>query len=66
MSTPRNTPIWVPDTKDPKFVEEFRRQTRAIAASKSPDEKEVTALMEALYAELDLGPIPPYRLPGEK
>ena len=23
--------IWVPDTKDPKFVEEYRRQARAIA-----------------------------------
>jgi hypothetical protein len=58
--------IWVPDTRDPKFIEEYRRQAKAIAASSSRDAKEADALMEALYAELDLGPIPEYRLPGEK
>jgi hypothetical protein len=59
--------IWVPDVKDPKFIAEYRRQARAVAAlSKTSDEREASALMDALYAELDLGPIPEYRLPGDK
>lgn len=56
--------IWVPDIKDPAFLAEYDRQCRAIAASE--DSREVQELMDALYAELDLGPIPPYRLPSEK
>lgn len=56
--------IWVPDVRDPAFLAEYDRQCRAIA--RSEDEQEVQAFMDALYAELDLGPIPGYRLPEEK
>ncbi len=58
--------IWVHDTKDPKVRAEIERACKAIAAAegvRAQDEAEATALMEDLYSELDLGPIPNYRLP---
>ena len=57
--------IWVPDTKDPKFIAEYDRQCRAIAA-RAESEADIWEWTDALYAEHDLGGIPPYRLPGEK
>lgn len=56
--------IWVRDKSDPDFLAEYDRQCRAIASS--AEEAEVMAWIEALQADLDLGPIPEYRLPGEK
>jgi hypothetical protein len=56
--------IWVPDTKDPKFLEQLDRECRAIAAS--ADAREVMQWVEEMYSGLDLGPIPEYRLPGTK
>jgi hypothetical protein len=60
--------IWVPDMKDPPFLARLDRECRLIAAAegaRASDDAEATALMEGLYAELDLGPIPAYRLPDK-
>jgi hypothetical protein len=60
--------IWVPDLSDPKVLAEIDRQCRVIAAAegaRARDEADATALMEELYGELDLGPIPEYRLPNK-
>ena len=54
--------IWVPDTKDPAFLAELQRECRVIAASE--ESRSVMAWMEAMQAEVDLGP--EYPLAGEK
>lgn len=56
--------IWVPDTKDPAFVDQLKRESRIIAASE--EERSVMEWIDAMQSELDLGPIPPYRLPQNK
>ena len=56
---------WVRDVNDPKFVEDYDLQCKAIAANKA-EEDDVLAFIEALQADLDLGGIPEYRLPDEK
>ena len=57
--------IWVPDIKNPKFIEEYRRQARAIAAD-TAGEAEIMDWIEKATADIDLGPIPAYRLPHER
>jgi hypothetical protein len=57
--------VWVKDVNDPKFVEDYDRQCKAIAANKA-EEDDVMAFIEALQADLDLGGIPEYRLPDDK
>lgn len=60
--------IWVPDLSDPEVRAEIDRQCRVIAAAegeRARDEAEATALMEDLYSDFDLGPIPAYRLPDK-
>jgi hypothetical protein len=57
--------IWVPDTKDPRFVEEYRRQAKVIA-SDLDSERELMAFFEEAYADFDLGGIPEYRIPDDK
>ena len=47
--------IWVPDTKDPAFVAEYERQARAIAADLE-GEADIMAWIEAVQADIDLGP----------
>ena len=54
--------IWVPDTKDPKFIEEYRRQARSIAADRRSEDEIMTWIDEATK-DVDLGAIPPYQLP---
>jgi hypothetical protein len=57
--------IWVPNTKDPRFIAEYRRQARSIAAD-TEQESEVMAWIERAQDGLDLGPIPAHRTPGDK
>lgn len=40
--------IWVPDTRSPEFVEECRRQARAVAAN-DPAGDEVMRFIEGVY-----------------
>jgi hypothetical protein len=56
--------LWVPDLTNPGVLAEIRRQCQAIAAS--PEGPEVMEWMEAMQADLDLGPIPEYRLPDKE
>jgi hypothetical protein len=57
--------IWVPDTKDPKFIEEYRRQCRAVSKHEER-EREIMEWVERAYEGHDLGPIPEYRPPEKK
>jgi hypothetical protein len=45
--------IWVPDTRNPKFAEECRRQSQIIA--KDPDEKEILDWIERAAEGNDWG-----------
>jgi hypothetical protein len=45
--------IWVPDTSNPKFAAECRRQSRLIA--KDPHEKEIMDWLEKAAAGVDWG-----------
>jgi Protein of unknown function (DUF3018) len=42
--------LWVPDTRDPKFVEEVRRQSLLVRDSAS--EREINDWLEAAQADL--------------
>jgi len=44
----RPVQLWLPDTKDPKFVAELRRQARTIAAS-DPAGEEAQGWIDELY-----------------
>ena len=57
--------IWVPNTKDPAFIAEYRRQARLIAA-RTAEDAEIMGWIEAVTSDLDLGPIPEYRVPDQK
>ncbi|MBN9305936.1 MAG: hypothetical protein BGO82_01110 [Devosia sp. 67-54] len=56
--------IWVPDLKDPNVAGEIERACKAIA-NNVEQEEEIMAWIDAVTADLDLGPIPDYRLPDE-
>ena len=43
--------VWLPDTKDPKFIAEARRQARAIA--NSPEEEEDMDFVESASVLFD-------------
>ena len=52
----RPVQLWVPDTRDPQFIEECRRQSRLLreretAASRAEDEAWYAASAEALLDE---------------
>jgi Protein of unknown function (DUF3018) len=47
----RPVQLWVHDMRDPAFVEECRRQSRAVA--NSPAEKEDQAFVDAISIRLD-------------
>jgi Protein of unknown function (DUF3018) len=44
----RPVQIWVPDTRSPEFIADYRRQAKAIAAS-DPAGDEVMEWIEAVY-----------------
>lgn len=43
--------VWVPDTKNPKFIARLRRQARAVAKREKGDKK-LTAWLDANMADL--------------
>ena len=47
--------IWVPDTRQPGFAEECRRQARAVALGDAND-ADLDAFLDAALVDLDLGP----------
>ena len=50
----RSIQIWVPDTRQPGFAEECRRQSRVSAAADMADQELVTFLDAALADLLDV------------
>jgi hypothetical protein len=54
--------MWVLDTKNPAVLTELAREARIIAASE--EQRSVMAWIEAMQAEVDLGP--DYPLPDQK
>lgn len=44
--------IWVPDTRQPNFAEECRRQSRLVAQADS-DDTEMQQFMDAALADVD-------------
>jgi len=51
----RPVQIWVPDTRQPGFAEECRRQSLLVAAADAAD-SDLDAFMEAALADLDSEP----------
>lgn len=47
----RQITLWVPDLRNPKVVEEIRREVRAL--KKHPSDAEGTAFAEAALAEIE-------------
>lgn len=47
----RPVQIWVPDTRRPGFVDECRRQARAVAAADATD-RDLDAFMDAVLSDL--------------
>lgn len=47
----RPVQIWVPDTRQPGFVEECRRQSLVVAAADAADD-ELTTFLDAALADL--------------
>lgn len=48
----RPVQIWVPDTRQPNFAEECRRQSRLVAQADLADQ-EISPFMEAALADVD-------------
>jgi hypothetical protein len=57
--------FWAPDVDAPGFAEECRRQSR-LATAEQGHEKQILDEIAALSADLDLGPVPEFVLPGGK
>jgi hypothetical protein len=47
--------MWVPDTRNPGFAEECRRQARLVAEADGAD-ADLRGFMEAAWADLDKRP----------